>query len=267
VSDYLKSEQLSKLQELLRTFFSLPYSTDLDGKDAETLLKIAKGLNGGENSKRKELFDIVHTQCGYSVKTLRKKKTARRVDLQEQRFCDTIGLAALRVDGKDSPENQGALLLRYMHDRIRGEMEKRKVKEAKSLILLKDWDKERETFNFSYWEEDFIGYIDELRNRNQAGEIEWIMHGAGIHGRDRCRQDEKGNNVRLIRMHAKHNQIFTDHDIPFDAHRFEFKVKRISWEKLPELLLADSLVADIANSSKGIESTLSTRTNKIQASD
>ena len=33
---YLSAEQVESLGALLKTFFSLPYSTDLDGKDAET---------------------------------------------------------------------------------------------------------------------------------------------------------------------------------------------------------------------------------------
>ena len=236
MSEYLDPDQLQTLQRLLKTFFALPYSTDLDGKDAETLLKIAKGIGGGKKSKRKELFDIVCRDCGYSVKTLRKKKTATRVDLQEQRFCDTEGLNELRRQGTDTPENQGELLLRYMHNRIVGEMDRRSIEEARSLILLKDWDADRKNFNFAYWEEDFLGYVDQLWSRHQAGEIEWVQHGAGIHGRDRLRQDDKGNNVRLIRMHAKHNQIFTDHDIPKDSHRFDFRVEPLDWGELAEII-------------------------------
>src|SRR6266581_2518171 len=181
MSDYLSQPQLAHLKRLLVAFFSLPYSTDLDGKDAETLLKIAKGLDGSEKSKRKELFDIVYERIGYSVKTLRKKKTCVRVDMQE---------------------------------RIDSAMKKRKVRAAGSLVLLKDWDKSRENYSFIYWEEDFRKFIHTLVKRDKKGEIEWVLHRAGLHGRDKLRKDPEGKSVRLIRVHFKHNQIFTDHDIP-----------------------------------------------------
>src|SRR6266581_4400571 len=214
MSDYLSQPQLAHLKRLLVAFFSLPYSTDLDGKDAETLLKIAKGLDGSEKSKRKELFDIVYERIGYSVKTLRKKKTCVRVDLQEQRFCDVKKLQEMRLSGQATPGKQGALLLGYMQERIDSAMKKRKVRAARSLVLLKDWDKSRENYSFIYWEEDFRKFIHTLVKRDKKGEIEWVLHRAGLHGRDKLRKDPEGKSVRLIRVHFKHNQIFTDHDIP-----------------------------------------------------
>ncbi len=57
-----------------------------------------------------------------------------------------------------------------------------------------------------------------------------------LHGRDGMRQDDKNNSVRLLRTHYKHNQIFTDHDIPLDAIEINFEIQRISWEGLIELL-------------------------------
>ena len=236
MSDYLSKGQLSHLQRLLVAFFSLPYSTDLDGKDAETLLKIAKGLDGTEKSKRKELFDIVYKRVGYSVKTLRKKKTCVRVDLQEQRFCDVKKLQEMHLSGQATPEKQGALLLGYMQERIDSAMKKRDVIAARSLVLLKDWDKMRETYSFIYWEEDFQKFIHTLVDRNKKGEIEWVLPGAGLHGRDKLREDSEGKSVRLIRVHFKHNQIFTDHDIPANAHRFELKIKRRTWEEISRIV-------------------------------
>jgi hypothetical protein len=37
-------------------------------------------------------------------------------------------------------------------------------------------------------------------------------------------------------MHHKHNQIFTDHDIPADAVKIDFQVKQFSLSELAELL-------------------------------
>jgi hypothetical protein len=37
-------------------------------------------------------------------------------------------------------------------------------------------------------------------------------------------------------MHYKHNQIFTDHDIPEDAVRIEFAVRPVSWLQVAEML-------------------------------
>lgn len=231
---YLDPGQVKQLGRLLKTFFTLPYSTDLDGKDAETLLRLVKGSNEAV-SKRKELFDIVSGTTGYSVKTLQKSPRAVRVDLQEQRFCDVKVLQSLAA-GKGNDIAQGNVILSYMRARITDEMEKRKVDEARSLILLKSWDDRRESFEFRYWEEDFLGYIDNLWNRNDAGEIEWVILNAGIHARDRLRQDARGKNVRLLRMHHKHNQIFTDHDIPKDADTIKFRTRPLSWNKLAALL-------------------------------
>jgi hypothetical protein len=225
---YLTVKQEKLLKKLLRIFFAIPYSTDLDGKDVESLLKIVK-KSEGRISKRKELFDIVDGKFGYSVKTLKKTPQSVRVDLQEQRFCDPIN--------KDSsPDEQGEILLSYMVRRIKEQMENRSVVIAKSLILLKHWNKERTSFFFKYWEEDFLGYIEELWQRNLAGEIEWIKLESGLHGRDLKRQDEKGNNVRLVRMHYKHNQIFTDHDIPKDANIIEFDSHPLSWSEVVEAI-------------------------------
>lgn len=237
MSAYLNRSQLTLLKRLLKAFFSLPYSTDLDGKDAETLLKIAKGLKGSEKSKRKELFDIIFGEVGYSVKTLRKRKTCVRVDLQEQRFCDVKALQAMHSSGQATAEKQGALLLGYMKDRIDAEIKKRAVTGARSLVLLKDWDKSRENYSFIYWEEDFRDFVQTLVNRNKKGEIEWVLQGAGLHGRDKLRKDVEGKSIRLIRVHFKHNQIFTDHDIPKNAHRFDISAKRRDWEEIVRLLV------------------------------
>ena len=234
---YLNKSQFALLKRLLTAFFSLPYSTDLDGKDAETLLKIAKGLEGSEKSKRKELFDIVLGGIGYSVKTLRKKKTCVRVDLQEQRFCDVKALQAMQTSGQATADKQGALLLGYMKERIDSEMKKRAVKGARSLVLLKDWDKGRENYSFIYWEEDFRDFVQTLVDRDKKGEIEWVLQDAGLHGRDKNRTDAEGKCSRLIRVHFKHNQIFTDHDIPNDARRFDISVKRRTWEEISRLLV------------------------------
>ena len=237
MSAYLNKSQFVLLKRLLTAFFSLPYSTDLDGKDAETLLKIAKGLHGCEKSKRKELFDIVSGGIGYSVKTLRKKKTCKRVDLQEQRFCDVKSLQAMNSSGPAAAEKQGALLLGYMKIRVDLEMKKRAVNGARSLVLLKDWEKSRKKFSFIYWEEDFQDFVQALVDRDKKGEIEWVLQGAGLHGRDKNRKDAEGKCTRLIRVHFKHNQIFTDHDIPNDARRFDISVNAWTWEELMGLLL------------------------------
>ncbi|MGP4845136.1 hypothetical protein ACTXGQ_13455 [Marinobacter sp. 1Y8] len=225
---YLTQEQELQLSKLLRSFFAIPYSTDLDGKDVESLLKIVK-KSKGRISKRKELFDIVDGKYGYSVKTLKKPPNAVRVDLQEQRFCDPI-------DPDSPPHEQGEVLLGYMRKRIREQMDVRSVEIAKSLILLKYWNNDRTHFKFRYWEEDFLEYIENLWARHLSGEIEWVKQNSGLHGRDRLRQDTKGNNVRLIRMHYKHNQIFTDHDIPCDANVIEFQSRNLSWEEIVEAL-------------------------------
>jgi len=134
-----------------------------------------------------------------------------------------------------------------MHDRIREQMTARKLKHAKSLILLKYWNKSRTNFEFLYWEEDFIGFVDELRARDKGGEIEWIVQGAGLHARDKLRLAPKRGHakadpeeVRLLRMHYKHNQIFTDHDIPDGADRISFSAQPMTWEKIAELIEAHS---------------------------
>lgn len=231
---YLNSSQVKELTLLLRTFFCLPYSTDLDGKDAETLMRIVKGAQE-TRSKRKELFDIVDGHIGYSVKTLFKSPEAKRVDLQEQRFCDVDEMKKL-VPGKGSDEAQGRVLLGYMRKRIKEHMDLRGIKTAKSIILLKHWDTDRLSFNFKYWEEDFLAYIDELWKLNEAGNIEWAILPAGIHARDRRKQDDRGKNLRLLRMHQKHNQIFTDHDIPDNAVKISFKTKPLTWADLVKII-------------------------------
>lgn len=232
---FLAKTQVEQLTRLLKTFFVLPYSTDLDGKDAEKLLRIVKGATG-RISKRKELFDIIDGTTGYSVKTLQKKPKTIRVDLQEQRFCDVKELQKLIATGSHSNEDQGKVLLSYMRNRITDQMTSVGVTEARSLILLKHWNSAKTEFEFRYWEEDFIGYIDNLWNRNDDGEIEWVAQAAGIHARDRLRIDEKGKNVRLLRMHPKHNQIFTDHDIPDDAIKIKFSLKQMDWIELAKRL-------------------------------
>ena len=169
------------------------------------------------------------------MKTLRKSPNATRVDLQEQRFCDVKVLQGLAA-GEGSDVAQGEVILSYMRSRIVEEMDQRDVSQARSLILLKWWDTRRENFTFRYWEEDFIGYIDDLWMRNEDGEVEWVILPAGVHARDRRRQDSSGKNVRLLRMHHKHNQIFTDHDIPMDADRIAFSTKALTWDQLGRLL-------------------------------
>ena len=232
---YLEGAQIRTFRRLLQSFFTLPYSTDLDGKDAETLLRIVKGAKG-RSSRRKELFDIVEGKIGYSVKTLRKSPAATRVDLQEQRFCDVAEIRRMMASGGGKATRQGKILLTYMRNRIGEQMKARNVNIAKSLILLKWWDQERIRFSFRYWEEDFLAFIDTLWERNERGEVEWLLQSAGIHARDRLRQDKAGKNVRLLRMHYKHNPIFTDHDIPADSVKVEFNVKRLSWLELAALL-------------------------------
>jgi hypothetical protein len=236
---YLDAEQLSLLTKLLRVFFSLPYSTDLDGKDCETLLRIVKRV-GGEISKRKELFDMIKEGTGYSVKTLQKRIGATTVDLQEQRLGAVEKIRRLKEKGKGTENEQGELLLSYMRTRIKTEMNRRNVHTAKSAILLKSWDKARQDYVFRYWEEDLSEYIENLWTKHKAGQIEWIIQGAGLHGRDRSNQHRTGRtpgrNVRLIRLHYKHNQIFTDHNIPIDADRIEFSAKQMTWEELSNIL-------------------------------
>lgn len=239
---YLSAPQVKELGLLLRTFFALPYSTDLDGKDAETLIRLVKNATG-PRSKRKELFDIIDGDHGYSVKTLFKQPTATRVDLQEQRFCDVEEVRRMRAEGGDNATAQGRILLGYMHDRIRKQMDARGIAVAKSLILLKYWNTTRSKFEFLYWEEDFFGFINNLRARDAAGEIEWVMQGAGLHARDRLRlvprrgkADGLPEPVRLLRMHYKHNQIFTDHDIPTDADQISFTCKPLTWKEVAKML-------------------------------
>jgi hypothetical protein len=235
---YLNQSQTKLLGRLLQTFFSLPYSTDLDGKDAETLLRIVKGATE-TRSKRKELFDIVDGPNGYSVKTLFKPPASLRVDLQEQRFCEVEEVRRLKGIGGDNAAEQGKILLSYMYERISQQMVSRGLRTAKSLILLKHWDKTRTNFQFMYWEEDFLGFVTNLRERDAAGEIEWVVQDAGLHARDKKRLAAKRGSqepVRLLRMHYKHNQIFTDHDIPQDATRISFSCKQISWDDLSALL-------------------------------
>lgn len=241
---YLSPDEVQILGNLLKTFFSLPYSTDLDGKDAETLIRIVKGSTG-PRSKRKELFDIIDGISGYSVKTLSKSPRATRVDLQEQRFCDVEEVRKMRSENADNAAAQGHILLTYMHDRIHEQMTERNITTAKSLILLKDWNEARTEFNFVYWEEDFIGFVNNLKQRNEAGEIDWVMQDAGLHARDKNRlvhkygrMNESPEPIRLLRMHYKHNQIFTDHDIPLDANKISFNVNQLSWDKLIEMIAA-----------------------------
>lgn len=133
---------------------------------------------------------------------------------------------------------QGRLLLTYIHNRITEQMLRRKITEARSLILLKHWNEARTDFEFRYWEEDFLGWIEELVRRNEAGEIEWVTLSEGLHGRDRDWQDEKGKNVRLVRMHYKHNQIFTDHTIPAasEVESFKFAVSPLSWDQIADMV-------------------------------
>jgi hypothetical protein len=235
---YLDTDQIALLTTLLRTFFMLPYSTDLDGKDVETLLRIVKNSNG-VMSKRKELFDIIDGNVGYSVKTLNKGLTTKRVDLQEQRFCDVQKMKQMIADQKVSSEDskiaQGHILLSYMQRRIDEQMAARNVTVAKSLILLKHWNRAKTDFVFRYWEEDFKAYIDNLLAKNDNGEIEWDMQSAGLHGRDKLKQS-RGVNVRLLRVHFKHNQIFTDHDIPDDVVEMRFVANQLSWQSLATLL-------------------------------
>ena len=232
---YLDSGQVETFKKLLKTFFALPYSTDLDGKDAETLLSLVKNTTG-RPSRRKELFDIVDGETGYSVKTLTKSYSSVRVDIQEQRFCDVTEIRRMMAMGDGGEVEQGHILLSYMQNRIKEQMDARGVTVAKSLILLKHWNKERTSFRFRYWEEKFLDYISTLCKRNERGEIEWIIQKAGLHGRDKLRQDMKGNNVRLLRMHYKHNQIFTDHDIPDDVVKIDFDVNKMDWIELVRLL-------------------------------
>ena len=232
---YLTKNQAKELSQLLKTFFALPYSTDLDGKDAEYLLRTVKSING-PLSKRKELFDLIDGEVGYSVKTLRKNPQALRVDLQEQRFCDVDEIRRMLASGAEDSKAQGRILLMYMRGRIVDQMKGRGIKVAKSAILLKWWDKERKHYSFRYWEENFLGYLDHLWERNENGEIEWVLQPRGVHARDTMRQDAKGNSVRLLRMHYKHNQIFTDHDIPEDAVQIEFDVKRVELKELAAFL-------------------------------
>lgn len=239
---YLSADQVQALGKLLKTFFALPYSTDLDGKDAETLIRIVKGATGAR-SRRKELFDIVDGTTGYSVKTLFKPPQSQRVDLQEQRFCDVEEVRRMRNEGGDNASAQGRILLGYMHDRIREQMKARGLTVAKSLILLKHWNRTRTSFDFLYWEEDFIGFVDTLRSRDAAGELEWVVQEAGLHARDRLRPvprrgraDADPEPIRLLRMHYKHNQIFTDHDIPPDADRISFSVQPLSWSEVAAMI-------------------------------
>jgi hypothetical protein len=242
---YLREEQFQLLSNLLKTFFTLPYSTDLDGKDAEKLIRIAKGATG-RISKRKELFDIIDGNVGYSVKTLRKSPNSARVDLQEQRFCDVNEIRQMMAekgeagdqDREEANKRQGEILLHYMRSRVTEQMKTFNIETAKSIILLKWWNKGRTQFEFRYWEEDFLGYIDELWDRNKRGEIEWVLQSAGIHARDKDRIDDKGNLVRLLRMHHKHNQIFTDHDIPHDAQTIKFSANPLTWAELAQLLVS-----------------------------
>jgi len=223
---YLTDSEAAQLGQLLRIFFTLPYSTDLDGKDAEKIIRVVKGCTG-RLSRRKELFDIVEQDIGYSVKTLRKRPGALRVDLQEQRFCDVDELRKMMASGDGNATQRGRLLLNYMRTRIEAQMEERGVAVAKSAILLKWWNPNRTEFVFRYWEEDFLGYIHHLWERNEKGELDWVIQPAGLHARDRLRQDEDGKNIRLLRMHQKHNQIFTDHDIPQDAVKIQFAAEPI----------------------------------------
>jgi hypothetical protein len=232
---YLNTKQVTEFGKLLKTFFTLPYSTDLDGKDAETLIRIVKAA-GGRRSRRKELFDIIDGKVGYSVKTLRKNPAAKRVDLQEQRFCDVKEVRRMAAAGGENGKEQGKILLTYMRNRITEEMKACEIEVARSLILLKFWNSERTHFSFRYWEEDFLGYIDDLWDRNDKGEIEWVLQPAGIHARDLTRADASGKNIRLLRMHHKHNQIFTDHDIPEDAIEIEFTAQPLTWQALSKLL-------------------------------
>ena len=239
---YLSPEQVQTLGRLLKTFFSLPYSTDLDGKDAETLIRIVKGSQG-PRSKRKELFDIIDGTTGYSVKTLFKPPQSARVDLQEQRFCDVEEVRQMKAQGGDNAAAQGRILLSYMHDRIREQMKLRNIEVAKSLILLKHWNKAKTEFEFLYWEEDFIGFVEDLILRHEAGELEWVVQEAGLHARDRNRLVRKHRSttadpepIRLLRMHYKHNQIFTDHDIPSDAQRIRFKADSLTWNEVSEMI-------------------------------
>jgi len=244
---YLSPSQVIELGALLKTFFTLPYSTDLDGKDAETLLRIIKKAEG-PRSKRKELFDIIDGSVGYSVKTLKKSSTAVRVDLQEQRFCDVDEVRRMRAEGGENAAKQGAILLEYMLTRIREQMTARGISQAKSLILLKNWDAARKRFSFVYWEEDFLGYVQDLVDRNRNSEIEWIVQDAGLHARDKLRQVQRGDgsseNIRLLRMHYKHNQIFTDHDIPKDADKMSFTTNPMTWEELGKILDTQDLNRD-----------------------
>ena len=46
-----------------------------------------------------------------------------------------------------------------------------------------EWGTRRDTFSFRYWEEDFLGYLDVLWQRNDHAEIEWVMQHAGNHKR------------------------------------------------------------------------------------
>ena len=226
---YLSIDEAKKLRHLLMVFFALPYSTDLDGKDVEKLIRRVKGIEG-PISRRKELFDIVSGTVGYSVKTLFKRPLAQMVDLQEQRFCDKADLDVVRQAKYAVPDHsaqaQGEVLLSYMRRRAKEQMDARGITLAKSAILLKYWNPPRTTFQMRYWEEDFLGYIDDLWDRNARGEIYWVEKDAGLHGQDHRTR------VRLIRMHYKHNQIFTDHHIPRDAQVIDFRARVRDWEEL-----------------------------------
>ncbi len=177
---YLDDAERDHLRRMLMVFFALPYSTDLDGKDVEKLIRVVRRVEG-DLSRRKELFDILDAGVGYSVKTLFKPRTARVVDLQEQRFCDKDDLEVVRAQKRgleDSPAAQGDVLLTYMHKRITEQMAERGIHTAKSSVLLKWWNSSRTSFQMRYWEEDFLAYVTDLCTRNANGEMRWVEQGA-----------------------------------------------------------------------------------------
>lgn len=229
----LTEAQLKRLRSGIQACYAIPFIDDVEDFVFEALFHHAIGLqvpNQIDGEKTKLLFDVVDAKNsrGWSCKTLKWRIVAgnefelviQRADVFDK--AEELGFSGLTRDS--DPNEIGAAVLEHWNRKIHGDSLTQKVREARTVVLLKSEDRK----TFYLYEEEMKVY--------KAKDLKWSWVGSDKKG---LRAIDKSTSFNVFRWYANQKQLFERFKLPSDLRTFTQPRQQLPAERVVELVFEE----------------------------
>lgn len=204
-----------RLIKLLMLHYAYPLPYPLAGANFEVLFASAVE---GEQVEGKLLFDVVHKQTGWSLKTLKVTRaqlnSGGTFEVVLQR-CDILKDRALSLDSPT--ELLGERILSHFGAFAGSSYEKQGLNDPRAAFLLRD----RSERKFAFFQQRYRLY--------DSSEVDWKW---ATEERKSLIGSVAGSKV--LRWYRSGTQLFGIHSVPKDAHSFEIVARRADLDETVE---------------------------------